>query len=376
MSVVAPFRVRVEKNVITRVHRSLKGKGELNVAVGQEVTPDDIIGSGEVSPGFRILNLSQILSTSPGEAKKYLKRSLGQRIYKGELLAYKDEGFWRGKKIVISPSDGILEFFNEQTGELKITFLPKRKDLPAGSYGVVEKVDKLRGNIVIRTEVSRIFGLFGTGRSRDGVLRMISRRDELVNESKISAELGDQILVGGSLIYKEAISKAISNDVSGIITGGVNARDYKAMAGGRLRFPRKLENDIGITLVVCEGFGSSPLGEDIYSLLGQYNERFVLLDGNHAIINLPSFESSSLKRVKSTSLPEEEEVAAKELRLADIKIGSLVRVIGSSFASEQGRVIAIDRTQTLLPSGVLAYLLTVETKRRKIKIPSSNVELI
>lgn len=376
MSLIAPLRLRVEKNMVTRVHRSLKGKGELNVAVGQEVAPDDVIGSGEVYPGFRTINLALSLSVSPADVKKYLKRGLGQKIYKGELLAYKDEGFLRGKKVVISPSDGIVEFFNEQTGELKLVFLPQKKDLPSGVYGVVEKVDKLRGVVVIRTQVSRVSGLFGTGRSRDGVLRFLSRRDELVSERKISAELTDQIVVGGSLIYKEAISKAISSGVSGIITGGINARDYRGMAGGRLTFPRKLENDIGISIVVCEGFGSLPLGEDIYNLLLQYNEKFVLLDGNHAIISLPSFESSSLARVRNAALPEEEGVLIRELKLAEVGIGSLVRVVGSSYGAEQGKVIAIDRSKTQLPSGVLAYLLTVETKRRKIKIPSNNVELI
>lgn len=373
---VAPLRVRVEKNVVTRVHRSLKGKGELNVAVGQEVSPDDVIGSGEVYPGFRTINLAQNLSVSPADVKKYLKRGLGQKIYKGELLAYKDEGFLQRKKVVTSPSDGIVEFFNEQTGEVKLSFLPQKKDLPAGVYGVVEKVDKLRGVVVIRTQVSRVYGLFGTGRNRDGVLRFISRRDELVSERKISAEAIDQIVVGGSLIYKEAISKAISSGVSGIITGGINARDYRGMAGGRLSFPRKLENDIGVSIVVCEGFGSLPLGEDIYNLLLQYNEKFVLLDGNHAIISLPSFESSSLAKVKKTSLPEEVEVLTRELKLMEVSIGSLVRVVGSSYAAEQGKVIAIDRSTTQLPSGVAAYLLTVETKRRKIKIPNNNVELI
>ncbi len=124
-------RLRVEKDIVTRVHRTLKARGQLNISLGQEVAPDDIIGSCWVSPGFRILNLSRLLSISPGEAKKYLKRELGQKIYKGELLAFKKQGFLGGKKNIISPSDGILDYLNEQTGELRINFLPKKIDLPA-----------------------------------------------------------------------------------------------------------------------------------------------------------------------------------------------------------------------------------------------------
>lgn len=379
MSIVVPKRLRVEKDVIIRVHRILKGKSQLNVSVGQEVHPDDIIGSAEISSGFRTLNLAQTLSVSPGEVKKYLKRELGQKIYKGELLAFKNQGFLKGKKIVISPSDGILEYFNEQTGELRLNFLPRKIDLPAAVYGVVEEIDTPRGDIVIRTQVSRIYGMFGTGRNRDGTLNIICRRDELMRALKITAENSDQILVGGSLIAKEVISQAISSGVSGIIAGGINSGDYKAMAGGRLIFPKKLENDIGVSVVICEGFGPQTLGEDIYEVLQKYNGKFVLLDGNHAIINLPSYESNCMKRVKSTALPKQQDVvvAANEPKLQDIiKIGAMVRVVGNSYFAEQGRILAVDKAETMLPSGVSAFLLTIETKRRKIKIPIDNVELI
>jgi len=95
-------RLRIEKDIVTRVHRTLKARGQLNISLGQEVAPDDIIGSCWVSSGFRILNLSQALSVSPAEAKKYLRREIGQKIYKGELLAFKEQGFLSGKKNIIS----------------------------------------------------------------------------------------------------------------------------------------------------------------------------------------------------------------------------------------------------------------------------------
>ena len=371
-------RLRIEKDIVTRVHRTLKARGQLNISLGQEVAPDDIIGSCWVSSGFRILNLSQALSVSPAEAKKYLRREIGQKIYKGELLAFKEQGFLSGKKNIISPSDGILEYLNEQTGELKINFLPQKIDLPAAVYGVVEEIDVPHGDIVIKTEVSRIYGMFGTGKNREGTLNMICSRDELMGELKITAENSDQILVGGSLIRKEVISQAISSGVCGIITGGINAGDYKAMAGGRLIFPKRLENDIGVSVVICEGFGVQSLGEDIYGVLQKYNGKFVLLDGNHAIINLPSFESNCMRRVKSIALPKQQDAVMEDnvLKLHDTNIGSMVRVVGNSYAAEQGRILAVDKIETVLPSGVPAFLLTVEKKRRKIKIPYDNVELI
>lgn len=371
-------RLRLEKDVITRIHRTLRGKGQIRVVVGQQVSPDEIIGTCEVSSGFRTLNVAQALSVAPKDIKMYLKRSLGERIYKGELLAFRSEGILRSKKEVLAPTDGVLDFISSETGEVKLSFLPQKADLPAACFGIIEKVDKARGDVVLRTQVSRIHGVFGTGRTRDGILHILGKRDELTQASKISARNSDQIVVSGSLIYKEAISRAISSGVNGIISGGINAKDFRGMAGGRLTFPRKLENDVGISIVVTEGFGSIPIGEDIYESLTRYNGRFVFVDGNKAIISLPSFESQSLVKVRNTHLPpSEESFQGREISgTTELKKGARVRVVGSSFAGEEGEILNIDKTETLLPSGIKAFFLVVETKRRKISIPANNVEVI
>lgn len=380
MKFFAPMRPRVEKDVIVRIRRSLKGKGTINVSKGQEVTPADIIGSCHISSGFRTLNLAALLSVTPKEVPKYLMRSLGQKIYKGELLAKKGGTLFAREKIVTSPTDGILDFLNSETGDLRLTFLSKKLELPAGVYGIVESVDPARGRVIIRTQASIVYGMFGTGRVRDGIMRIISKRDELIIRSLISDKLTEQIIVGGSLVFKDAISAAISAGASGIITGGINAKDYKAMAGGRLVFPKKLENDIGISLIICEGFGSVPMGLDIADVLERYDGKFVAIDGNSGVINLPSFASSSLIRVRKSALaPMQDDRLYYEKganRLLDLSEGCKVRVIGASFIGEQGTLKAIDQTETLLSSGIKTFMVTIETRARKIKVPVANCEVI
>lgn len=381
MSHCAPVRLRVEKDIVTSVTRVLKGKGTINVKVGQQVTPDEIIGSGTVTLGFRTLNLSTLLAVSPGEVEKYLTRKLNQRIYKGELLAYKQGWFLSGKKIVTSPTDGVLEFLNTKTGELKIAFVPMKTDLPAGVYGVVEGVDMTRGQVMIRTLVSRIHGMYGSGRVRDGILRILGKKDRFVSKKEIQEKNYGGILVGGSLFFKDAISAAISMGINGIITGGINAADYRGMSGGRLVFPKKLDNDIGIGLVVCEGFGSIPIGDDIFEVLSEYEGKFIFIDGNKALISLPSFSSASLTRIKNTSLPPlrnntPAQYSGYPLDIQELSIGQKVRIVGNSYPGEQGRVFAINNSMTLLYSGIKDYLVTIETGRRKIQVPVANLEII
>lgn len=370
-------RLRFEKDIITRIIRTLPGQGSLNVQVGQEVTPAEIIGSAMVSSGFRTINLAAQLKVSPKDVKKYLKIKMGQKIYKGELLAYKEGGLFSPKKVVVSPTDGILDFLNINTGEVRMNFLPKKISLLAGVYGVVEGVDQDRGAVSIRTQVTRVYGVLGTGRVRDGILRKIGTREDLISSSKISVKDTEHILLGGSMVFKEAIGDAISASIHGIITGGLNAQDYRGMAGGKLIFPRKLESDIGISLVVCEGFGSIPIGEDIYQILSEFDEKFVTIDGNRGIINLPSFSSSCMKRIKSTSLPKQPDIPGQaQTDMGEIKVGQNVRFVGSLYRGGQGKIISIDESKTLLASGLQAFLVTVETKSRKIQMPTANIEII
>lgn len=380
MSKVLPKRVRIEKDQVIRIRRNLKGVGAINVKAGQEVSPSEVIGTAQVSAGFRTINLSDLLRVSPTDVEKYMKRSLGQRIYKGELLAYRS-GFLVGKRVVTSPSDGVLDFFNTKTGELRLKFLPKKEDLPAGVFGIVEVVDKEKGQIVIRTQVTVVHGMFGSGRVRDGTLLIISKRDQLIDSSFISPKEDEHILVGGSLIFKDAITASISVGISGIITGGINVKDYRGMAGGRLIFPKKLENDIGVSILVCEGFGSIPIGEDIYEVLKAHDGKFASMDGNKGLIYLPSFERVSMVKIRKVSLPplQDGEFITEDggdQELIEIRPGLQVRIIGNSFHGEQGKVVVVDGTETLMPSKVLTFMATVETKRRKIKVPIANLEIM
>lgn len=378
MQYLAPVRNRIEKDVISIVTRNFPGVGKIFVQVGQEVSSSDIIAQSEIPSGFRIINISKLLSIPPSDLKKYLAKSVGQRIYKGELLAFKKGWLFGGKKMIISPTDGIIDFINEKSGEIKLVFLPRRMDLPSGVYGVVEEVDNLRNFIKIRTQVSKVYGLFGTGRTRNGMLRLLGTRDSLITRNEIKDEGGGQVFLGGSLIYKEAVSAAISSDIEGFIVGGINAKDYRSINGGNLHFPRRMDNDVGLSLIICEGFGSLPIGEDLYSFLAMFDGRFVFIDGNNGLISLPSFDSNSMIKVRATRVSENTQAHGPMdyLQLGELKVGMMVRVTGNFMPSAQGKLISIDALESVLPSGIKAYMATIETKYIKIKVPVNNLEIL
>lgn len=201
----------------------------------------------------------------------------------------------------------------------------------------------------------------------------------MISSAQITSDLSEHIVVGGALVYGNAISALLAVGAHGIITGGVNAKDYRSMAGGHLHFPRKMGTDIGISLVVFEGFGSIPLGEDIMGILQKHNNKFVILDGNSAKLHLPSFEKDSMIRVKKTALPPLDTPLVEpppEVVAVEIGIDQKARVIVSPFQGQQGRIVYIDKVPSTLSSGVRTYLVTLELKSRKIKVPFTNIEVI
>lgn len=378
MKLSASLRLRVEKDVITRLQRSLRGEGKVYVSEGREVSPGDIIGSATILAGYRTVNLASLLWVKPADVTKYIQRQVGQKIYKGELLAHKKGGLFSREKVITSPCDGILDFVNNLTGEVRLSLPSKKLDLAAGVYGMVEKVDTKMGSVLIRTQVTKIYGIFGTGKIREGTLSVLTDRYGVISPSQISPKFDERILAGGSLSSKDTLRSAISQGVSGVIVGGINATDYKAVGGGKLLIQPKLEYDTGLSLVVCEGFGAIGLGEDIYESLKEYDGRFVSIDGNAACISLPSYSSSSMIRVRKTSLLDQQGDSSSESKdkVSDIYEGVRVRIVGSSFTGEQGKVIALDKTETLMSSQIRSFMVTVETKRRKIQVPYTNVEII
>lgn len=377
MKLTTRIRVRIEKDIIVKIPRFLKGEGKIFVTAGREVSPEDIIGSAIQFKGFRTVNLATLLSVKPSQVTKYIKRAVGQKIYKGELLAFKKGNFFSSDKIITSPTDGEVDFINSLTGEVRISLLPKKIDLAAGVYGVVEKVDEKTGSCLIRAQITRLYGTFGIGKIREGTLMILTKRDGVISKEMILPKFDEYVLIGGNLSSKEVLNSAISAGVNGMIIGGINASDYKAITGGRISFQHKFDEDMGLSLLVCEGFGPIGIGEDIFEIIKEYDGKFLLVDGNNATISLPSYQSSSMIKVRNTKLPETEESLVPGIEtLAEVSLGAKVRVVGASFTGEQGKIVALDKTDSLLPSQIRSIIVTVETSRRRIQTSYKNIEII
>lgn len=375
--ICSPAKIRFKKRVIY-LHRSLpEALGKIKVREGGEVSPEDILGEGWVSAGFATVHLAEGLGENPQKSKQRLLKKEGGTVFRGELLAKRLTMWGWGKRLVTSPVDGVIDYYDEEKGDLKVKLLPKRQQLVSGAYGVVEKVNQARGEVVIKTLAWEIYGLFGSGKERSGLLSVLGSAETLVGATQLDSSHTGRIVVGGGIVFVEGLRKAVTLKVSGVVTGGINAKDFRAIAGGELDFSHDKMVDVGVSVVVAEGFGPIPIGEDIFPILLHHQNRFAVIDGNLAKLVLPSIDPDSIIEVRKAALPPHmvgEEV--RELREARVEVGSRVRIVAPPFLGRQGVVVSIDHTPTLLPSGVKTVLLTVETQHRKIYLPYNNIELV
>lgn len=380
-NLLAHSRVRIRHGVVTHIKRHLPySKSRIKASVNQEVSPGDILAECFMPPGFRVVHLSKLLGVNPKDVKKYLARVPGRNIYQGEILAFKKELFGLKNNIVLSPVDGIVDVVDEKLGDLRIKYIPKMTELASGVYGVIDKIDPVDSTFIIRTTVDVIYGMFGSGKEREGVIMLLGKSDNLVSTNQIKPGMDKKILVTGGIVFWEGLQKAVNLGVSGMITGGINARDYLAIVGGSLSLSKREWTDIGMTFLVSEGFGSIPIGDDIFPLLEQHQGRFAIIEGNQNRLILPSHDKNSIIYTRKTRLPVSraglEIGAVPEDEKLILKVGSKVRGISMPYLGTQGVVRAIDETPSKIETGITTYLITVETNRGKFRMPYTNLEII
>ncbi len=369
------FAVRTQRNKIIHIKKHVPPGGRVNVSVGHEVGPGDVIGEGQTQIGFRTIHLASVLGVGPKDALASLKPKMNQTIFQGELLAEVKGLLKLGKKVLVSPVDGVVDFIDPKTGDLRLKLIPKRIKLLSGVYGVIDGIGR-DGDILIRTLADVIYGCLGSGREREGTLKVIGTAGDLISSKQIVESARGCIVVGGQLIFPEALKKAAAIQVLGLITGGINACDFKGMAG-EVKTPVSGLSDVGISLMVTEGFGSIPIGEDIFSILKGHSGKYAVLNGNSSRLILPTGDEQSIIYIRKTRLPLNgslDERPEKEAVL--LKTGQTVRTIGGPKIGFMGVVESIDQAPSKLPSGITSFLVTVLGTKQKIRVPYQNLEVI
>lgn len=350
---ICPVWRRVILNSEFDLVRSYIGHCKPSVKEGDRVDVSSVVAHCEVSAGQRLVKIAHPLGIPRRTIKKYLLRSIGDRIYQGEIIARKKGVFGVGKKELRSPADGVITNI-EESGDIIVKFLPMPVRLVAGASGLISGVRE--DSVVVRTFGSEISGSAGLGKPREGIVKVIARPNEFIIPQKIDSSCQGRIIVGGAHLDRASIEKALTLGVKGIVVGGIDYRDFISLG---------IESDVGVTIIVTEGFGNVTMGNDIYEVFNKENDKFAFINGLEKTVLIPQDK----KIVANNPLKHE--------NWRELKEGDVVRYFHSDAEELVGVVQSISPTEAVLKSGLSSEVAEIKfISGRTTSAPCANLEII
>ena len=367
--------LKVTEGMTIQKERRLPLEGEVLVQAGATVEAEDVVAKADLPGNVQLLNVANLLSVSPEEVAEYMLKSVGETVSEDEIIATTKGLFGLFKSQALSPIDGTIEAISDVTGQVILREPPIPVEVKAHTNGTVTETVPNEG-VTVETYGTYIQGIFGVGGETVGNLVIISQSsgDELTAE-QILPEHRDNILVGGSLVTTDAIQKAIQHGVRGIIAGGIDDADLRELLGYELGVAITGSEEIGITLVITEGFGKIAMAEQTFSLLKAREGMKTSINGATQIragVVRPEILIPLVS--EAAEAPETQQDGSME---GVLEIGSPVRIIREPYFGKLGRITELPVELQNLETEAQVRVLRVELPDGEQTIlPRANVEAI
>ncbi len=363
----------VTARTVHRVRRQLPIPGEVLVKAGATVKATDIVARtfmpGDVTP----VNVANLLAVPPSDVPECLLKKEGAMIEAGEPLARTHGIFGMFKKTCRSKAAGKIESISGVTGQVMVRGEPLPVQVRAYLTGEVKEVIPGEG-VVIEAEVTLVQGIFGVGREAFGwIVLAAERHDQDLTAGMVKPAMKDCVIVGGARMTREAITRAREVGAAAIVSGGLDDQDLREVLGYDLGVAITGSEDLGITLVITEGFGEIAMAESTFDLLGSRAGAEASVSGATQIragVMRPEIVIPLGSEARSAG-------AASRVPNGQLTLGRPVRIIRDPWFGRIGKVAGLPPEPQALESGSRARVLEVKLDSGdSVVIPRANVELI
>lgn len=371
--------LRVTRQAFIEKARILPLKGRVEVKKGDRVNADTIVARTELPGSVEIMNIMGLLNCEAADVPDYMVKKEGDKIKKDEVIAETRPllPFLKFMAVKVrSPIDGSIEKISNVTGQVILRNPPEPVVVKAYFAGEVTEVIPEEG-VKIRTVATFIQGIFGVGGETGGeIVVVVDSPDDELLPSLIKPEHKGKVLVGGSYMGIEAVRKGIEVGVAGLIAGGLSDKDLKAILGKDLGVAITGHENLGITLIVTEGFGRIRMAQKTFSLL---KER----QGLRASISGATQIRAGVIRPEIIIPLGENELASKDVEELERKVtdgvsaGHPVRIIREPNFGMLGIVKRLIPELMVMESGTKVRVMEVTLNDgRDVIVPRANVEII
>ncbi len=365
--------LKVTDKILLTKRRILPLKGDVLVKKGDKVKPDDIVARTLLPGTVEPVNVANILGIPPEDIGDTMLKKQGDEVKEGEIIALSKSFFGLFKTRCYAKIKGTIESISHVTGQVLLRGEPIPVTVKAYLNGEVVEIFENEG-CAVSAWVSFIQGIFGIGGETHGEIKLVVKDNStILTDKEISNECKGKVIVGGSLVTADAIKKAASVNAAGIIVGGFDDKDLREFLGYDIGVAITGSEEIGITLIVTEGFGQINMAEKTFELL-KANE------GKMACINGATQIRAGVIRPELI-IPKEgavnQKTDAADYREQGLEVGTPVRVIRHPHFGRLGKVTQLPPELQELESGSRARVLQVEFgDGDKAMIPRANVEML
>ena len=362
--------LKVLKSTVLRRNRRLPIKGQTLVKIGDKVGAEQVVLKTELPGKADVVNVMSLLGCQPHEVKQFMVKPIGEHVEKGELLAMRAAFFGLFKTRIESPMSGTIESVSDVSGQVVMRGAPVPVDVKAYIDGKVVEADEGE-HVTVEVTGSFIQGIFGVGGETYGKIVVASDDPNgVLDENSFTKEMKGCVVVGGSLITYNGLQKAIECGVNAVVVGGFDDADLKKFLGFDLGVAITGHEELGLTLVLTEGFGQIPMADKTFALLKE-------CEGKNASVNGATQIRAGVMRPEIIVARDEEASMKENEAKLILDIGTRVRVIREPYFGMFGTVTALPAELTKLPTESLARVLDLKFDDGTVAtVPRANVEIM
>ena len=362
--------LKVKRAMIIDKLRRLPIPGEVLHNVGDKVNYDTKVARTEISGEPEIVKVAMILGVEAEDMSRFMLKKPGDKVKEGENIAFYSALFGLIKKNVPSPKIGVIESVSEVTGQVIVRGSPIPVEVDAYLPGKIVEVVPREG-AVVQTHGAFIQGIFGIGGETHGEIKVVvAGNSDDITPDKISPDCKGKVLIGGRLVTLEAMKKAAEVGVSAVVVGGVRHNDLTNFTGQEIGVAITGQEEVGITLIITEGFGKMNMSATTFNLLKSF-------EGHLACVNGATQIRAGVLRPEII-IPHEEKGEDKGDTFAMGMVpGTPVRIIRQPYFGVIGVVDSLPVELQAMESESMVRVLTVKLQDgTTATVPRANVEII
>jgi len=363
----------VTDHIVIKRRRQLPLQGTVLVIEGDQVRSNQPVARAELPGKVYPLNLANQLGVAPNEINEYLIKKGGDAIRKDEVLAENKPLFKWLKTEIRSPVTGTVESVSTVTGQVLLREPPRVLELLGYVDGTVVETHPQHG-VTIECACSMVQGIFGIGGETFGELVVaVEASDQPLTPDRLKAAMKGKVVVGGSFLPAETMTRAKEVGVAGLVVGGIHDKDLRALLGYDLGVAITGSEQVGFTLILTEGFGTIPMAQKTFALLSAHAGDKASISGATQI--RAGVIRPEILIPRATDQPAQADTARPER--GGIKIGDSVRVIRDPLFGKIGQVSALPSDLQKIPTESEVRVLEVQfSDRSRAVIPRANIEVI